>query len=197
MVVLALAACGGTKDDAPSNGSSTTSSAPSGPQKWSKAAWKSTEVELEDGVKLTVDIPEGIPVNADYMLGKDRWVGANSDDFKHAAGPRLTLDNPRERTFDAETLARYVEPDATRADLVEIAKEKTADGRVRYASAVKGNSHIDVTVWLPLADPTKGIKCTAHWWKGLRANEPENPPPPDPAIVAFLEKFCASVKLAP
>jgi hypothetical protein len=196
LLVALLAACGKESSSTKKEGGGGATNESSSPkEKWLKAAWKKTDVELE-GVKLTVDLPEGLPANAEYMLGKDWWVGAKQGDkdldFSKMAGPRLTLDNPREKAFaDAEALARDVEPDAARADLVEIAKEKLPDGRLRYASAVKGGSHLDVTMWIPV-DATRGIKCNAHWWTGPGDHADVAP---DPAIMEWLGRFCGSVSL--
>lgn len=196
VLALVAAACG--KEGASKNeggGGSATNDRSSPKDKWLKATWKKTDVDLE-GVKLTVDLPDGLPPNNEFMLGKDWWVGANQGDkdldFSKMAGPRLTLNKSREQTFaDAEALARDVEPDAARADLVEIAKEKLPDGRLRYASAVKGGSHLDVTMWIPV-DATHGIKCNAHWWTGPGEHADAAP---DPAIMEWLGRFCASVSL--
>jgi hypothetical protein len=204
LLIALVAACG--KDSSPSKtesgggggggGGGAASEGASPKDTWLKATWKKTDVDL-DGVKLTVEVPDGLPANADYMLGKDWWVGANASDedkldFSKMAGPRLTLDKARDKTFaDAEALARDVEPDAARADLVEIAKEQLPDGRLRYVSAVKGGSHLDVTYWIPL-DATRGIRCNAHWWTG--PGEHANAAP-DPAITEWLGRFCASVTL--
>jgi hypothetical protein len=196
LVLGLLAACGkegSTKNEGGGGSAKNENSSPK--DRWLKAAWKKTDVDLE-GVKLTVDVPDGLPPNTDYMLGKDWWVGANQGDkdldFSKMAGPRLTLDNSREKTFaDADALARDVEPDATRSDLVEIAKEKLPDGRLRYVSAVKGGSHLDVTMWIPV-DATHGIRCNAHWWMGP-GDHPATAP--DPAITEWLGRFCNSVSL--
>ena len=195
--VLALvAACGKERASKNEGGGGSAKNDSSSPKdKWLKAQWKKTDVDL-DGVKLTVELPEGLPVNNEYMLGKDWWVGATQGekdlDFSKMVGPRLTLDNSKEQTFaDADALARYVEPDAARSDFVEIAKEKLPDGRLRYASATKAGSHLDVTMWIPV-DATHGIKCNAHWWKGP-ADDAHGAP--DPAIMEWLGRFCASVSL--
>jgi len=199
MVAVSIAACGSSKNErggsgsAAATGGTTTATKSGGAETWLKAAWKPTEVEVGD-VKVKVDVPEGLPANDEYMLGKDWWVGAAADaKLSFPSGPRLTLDKPKTATFDAETLARYVEPDAKRSDLIEIAKEALPDGRVRYVSATSSASHIDVTVWIPLADPARGIKCNAHWWMG--SGDPLPDAKPDPAIVEWLGKFCASVQI--
>ncbi len=200
---LALGSCGkgdgtasGGESSSGSSGAISGGSKLGGPSTWLKAGWKPVEVELKN-VTLSVEVPDGLPVNADYMLGKDWWAGAGGDvtSAVSMSGPRLTLDNPRMKAYaDAEALARDVEPDAARADLIEITKEWLPDGRLRYVSAVKGNSHLDVTEWIPV-DGERGIKCVAHWWAGPGDHDSNHPP--DPAILAWLARFCASVKLAP
>ncbi|KAB2895974.1 MAG: hypothetical protein F9K40_15380 [Kofleriaceae bacterium] len=145
---------------------------------------------------MKVDVPDGLPANPEYMLGKDWWIGATAEPPSFPAGPRLTLDRPKEKTFDADALARDVEPDADRADLVEIARETLTDGRVRYVSATNGSRHLDVTVWIPLPDGSRGIRCNAHWWAGSATKEPKVAPPPDAAILDWLKKFCDSVHVA-
>ncbi|HUQ04022.1 MAG TPA: hypothetical protein VM261_16100 [Kofleriaceae bacterium] len=206
MVVVAVAACGGKKDESNGRGGGTgvatggggggTTAGGGAKGKWLAAAWKPTAVEVGD-VKVKVDVPDGLPANDEYMLGKDWWVGVGVDITKGGfpGGPRLTLDRPRTETYaDAEALARDVEPDAKRLDLIEIAKESLPGGRMRFVSATNGNRHLDVTVWIPLADPTKGVRCNAHWYAGS-GETPANPPPPDTAIIDWLKKFCDSAQV--
>ncbi len=155
-----------------------------GNAKWIDAKLVSTTVDAK-GVKVRVDIPQGLPENKESMVGPDWHVQPIG-----AAGPRITI-RVRDKTFKSvEELARDVEPDAQRFDLVEITKQAQPDGKLTYVSSVKGNRHLDVTVWLPL-DETRGIEGTCHWYAGPDSKETKTP---DKPLLDWLAKVCDSIK---
>ncbi|HEX5061019.1 MAG TPA: hypothetical protein VFV99_16745 [Kofleriaceae bacterium] len=154
--------------------------------KWLAAKLVPTAAETK-GVKLHVDIPEGLPENKESIVGPDWMVKPVGE-----AGPRIGI-SLREKTFKTpEDLAREVEPDAKRADLVEVSKLDQGGGRLQYVSAVKNNRHLDVTVWIP-TDETHGLEASCHWYSG--PDDKKSTDKPDAELIAWLTKICDSIKL--
>lgn len=139
-----------------------------------------------NGQKVSVDIPQGLPDNKESMVGPDWHVEPIGD-----PGPRITIQF-RERAFKTpDELARDVEPDAKRSDLVEVSKQALDGGRLQYVSTVKGNRHLDASFWIPV-DETHGIQATCHWYAGPHSKDSAKP---DAELVAWLTKLCDSVRL--
>lgn len=156
-----------------------------GKQTWLDAKLVATTVDAT-GVKVHVDIPQGLPENKESIVGPDWMVKPVG-----SPGPRITI-RQRNKTFNtADELARDVEPDATRSDLVEVTKQALADGRLLYVSTVKGNRHLDATVWIPL-DETRGVEGTCHWYAGSDAKDSKTP---DKPLLDWLTKICDSIKV--
>ena len=152
--------------------------------KWLKAKLVPTAAEHK-GVKLHIDIPDGLPVNKESLVGPD-WMVPFGE-----AGPRIHV-SLREKTFKTpEELAREVEPDAKRSDLVEISKTDQGNGRLQYVSAVKSNRHLDVSVWIP-TDDTHGLEASCHWYEG--PDDSKRTDKPDAELIAWLTKICDSIK---
>ncbi len=165
-------------------------------KRWMSKKWVPVQGTLRD-VAFTAEIPEGLPANEEALGGKDWWIGTHVsvENLAKAAGPRMSVMNPSISEFaDAEAFARSLEPDAARPDLIEVSKDKTADGRLRVVSTVKGGSHQDVSVWIPLA-AGGGVKCTSHWWAG--PDQGDHDVKPDTELLAWLGRFCDSIKLTP
>jgi len=151
--------------------------------KWLAAKLVPTTVEAK-GVKLHVDIPQGMPENKESIVGPD-WRVAFGD-----AGPRVSI-RLLERAFKTpDDLARDVEPDAKRPDLVEVSKQTLAGGRFQYVSAVKDNRHLDVAVWIPI-DDAHGLQASCHWYAG---SESKRAASPDADLIAWLTKICDSIR---
>jgi hypothetical protein len=169
VLCVAVAGCGKSAGDSRS--------------KWLEAKLVPTAVEAK-GVKVHVDIPQGLPENKESLVGPDWHVELGE------AGPRVTI-QLRERAFKTpEELARDVEPDAKRADLVEVSKQALAGGRLQYVSAVKGNRHLDVAVWIPV-DETHGLQASCHWYAGSSSKDMSSP---DAQLIGWLTKICDSVQ---
>ena len=153
---------------------------------WMSKKWVPVSGQLE-GMAFSAEIPEGLPQNKE-AIGSQDWMGEIGK-----AGPRMTLSYPRTREFaDAEAFARHLQP--LGPALIEVSKDKTADGRLRVVSALNGGSHQDVSVWIPLPEG-RGVECTAHWYRGAGSGDGENKP--DTELLAWLGRFCDSVKLTP
>lgn len=155
-----------------------------GPNKWLDAKLVPTTVEHK-GVKINVDIPEGLPENKESLVGPS-WMKTMS------AGPRINIGVTDKRFKTVDELARDVEPDEKRADLVEVKKEALPDGRLQYISAVKGGRHIDVALWIPI-DDTRALDASCHWYAGPDAKDSATP---DANMIAWLTKICDSVRVA-
>lgn len=159
-----------------------------GRQSWMGKKWVAASGQLRD-VGFSAEVPEGLPENKE-AIGSQDWLGEIGK-----AGPRMTLGYPSMRTFaDAEAFARSLEPDPKRLDLVEVSKDKLADGRLRVVSATNGGAHQNVSVWIPLPDG-RGVECTAHWYGGSGSGEGATKP--DTELLGWLGRFCDSVKLTP
>jgi hypothetical protein len=173
LACIALVACGGGKGD------------PAAEAKW-------TEVSGETfGIKFAVSVPDTVPENKGYRLGRDWWVAREP-------GPRLTL-TPEEGMHaiaTVEDLKKLEELSPDRNDMTVLAAEVKPDGRVRWVRQIHFGDHLIVNEWIPTKDARRGIRCTGDWWynddPGRRNNAT---PPPDPKHLALLERFCASVRL--
>ena len=140
------------------------------------------------GMQYTVEVPESLPENKEYMLGRDWWVGAKN------VGPRLTL-TPGARSFATiEEFQKFAEIEG-RKDMTVLAAEKQPDGRLRFARQTLFGGHLVVDVWVP-KDAEHGIQCTGDWWYGVDAGGKNGAaPPPVAAHFAFLDRFCSSLRL--
>ena len=151
--------------------------------KWLGAKLVPTDRDFK-GVKLHVEVPEGLPENKESLVGPDWRV----PDL--GAGPRISL-SVKERAFNhPDELAREVEPDPARIDLIEVSKGPRDGGGLQYVSSTNGTRHIDVTEWIPLADG-RGVLASCHWYAGSDAKDSKTP---DAKIVAWLTKVCATVR---
>jgi hypothetical protein len=140
------------------------------------------------GMQFTVEVPEALPENKGYLLGRDWWVGAKK------TGPRLTL-TPGAKSFATiEEFEKFAEIEG-RKDMTVIAAEKQPDGRLRFVRQTLFGGHLNVDVWVP-KDAEHGMQCTGDWWYGVDGGGKNNTtPPPDAAHLAFLERFCKSLKV--
>ena len=152
--------------------------------KWMGAKLVPADREFK-GVKLHVELPEGLPENKESLVGPD-WRVA---DFA-AAGPRISLGVYNRDFKTPEDLAREVEPDPKRLDLIEVAKTTIPPSTLQYVSATNGARHLDVTEWIPL-DNGRGVQATCHWYAGSGANDSKTP---DAELIAWLTKICATVR---
>lgn len=136
------------------------------------------------GVKIHVDVPEGLPENKESLVGPD-WHGEVRD-----PGPRLTIRLRAAAYKHPEELARDVEPDPKRLDLVELGKQALDGGRLRYVSSTNGNRHLDVAIWIPI-DDGRGLQGSCHWYAGSGSKQAAQP---DAELVAWLTKICDSIR---
>lgn len=148
---------------------------------WLDKAWKPVSGELKHAA-FTAEVPDGLPENTKNLLGKDWWVGIKT------TGPRLHLDSDSAHYADVAAWKKSVRPDANPTGVTEIAAEQLPDGRLRYASALVGGAHVEVNVWIPM-DESRGVSCSADWYFG----DDHGDQTPDPKVVAWLDRFCASV----
>jgi hypothetical protein len=164
-IALALVACGG-KEDVTNR------------EALLAATWTRVERQLGD-VKVSVEVPAGVAENTKAVLGK-QWMNSFDE------GPRLTLVH-KERSFDGpDGFANKIE-NLKRMDMLVFAKERVGSGGYRFAFAfTHDRPRTEAARWIP-TDVTHGILCEAEWFETTdRLND---------ALVAWLDRFCASIKL--
>lgn len=152
--------------------------------KWLKAKLVPTAAEHK-GVKLHIDLPEGIPENKESLVGPD-WMVPFGE-----AGPQIHVRVTDKAFKTPDDLARDVEPDAKRGDLVEVSKQAQGGGRLQYVSGTKGNRHLNVEVYVPI-DDTHALQASCHWYSG--PDDKKSTATPDAELIAWLTKICDSVK---
>jgi hypothetical protein len=165
-------------------GKSTSSGASDTRAKWLAAKLVPTEREHK-GVKIRLDVPEGLPENKESMVGPD-WREPGL-----AAGPRISVGVRQHEYKTPEDLARDVEPDPKRLDLQEVGATALPGGKLQYVSATNGARHLDVSVWIPI-DETRGVQASCHWYAGSGAADSKTP---DAELVAWLTKICDTVRV--